>query len=133
MIVVVDTSVLVSGLLSAHGAPARVIDLLTTGDLKVAYDDRIAIEYRQVLARPLPRATARAARRVRRAGGGPPAPGLPAQAVLGLAGVAEAGVRAYNLLREGFYDHMTFGARPESELGGQWIGRQVFLYVRGAI
>lgn len=52
MIVVVDTNVLVSGLLSAHGAPARVLDLLTTGDLRVAYDDRIAAEYRQVLARP---------------------------------------------------------------------------------
>ena len=52
MIVVVDTNVLVSGLLSAHGPPARVIDLLTTGDLQAAYDDRIAAEYRQVLARP---------------------------------------------------------------------------------
>jgi hypothetical protein len=49
------------------------------------------------------------------------------------AGWAEAGVRAYNLIREGFYDHMTHDARPESELGGQWIGRQVFIYVRGAI
>ena len=52
MIVVVDTNVLLSGLLSAHGAPARVLDLLTTGDLQAAYDDRIAAEYRQVLARP---------------------------------------------------------------------------------
>jgi predicted nucleic acid-binding protein len=50
MIVVADTNVLVSGLLSAHGNPARVLDLLTTGDLKAAYDDRIATEYRQVLA-----------------------------------------------------------------------------------
>ena len=52
MIVVVDTNVMVSGLLSAHGAPARVLDLLTTGDLQTAYDDRIAAEYRQVPARP---------------------------------------------------------------------------------
>jgi predicted nucleic acid-binding protein len=52
MIVVVDTNVLVSGLLSAHGTPARLLDLLTTGDLPIAYDDRIAAEYRQVLARP---------------------------------------------------------------------------------
>ena len=52
MIVVVDTNVLVSGLLTAHGSPARVLDLLTTGDLQAAYDDRIAAEYRQVLARP---------------------------------------------------------------------------------
>jgi hypothetical protein len=49
------------------------------------------------------------------------------------AGWAEAGVRAYNLIREGFYDHMTHDAHPDSELGGLWIGRQVFLYVRGAI
>jgi hypothetical protein len=42
-------------------------------------------------------------------------------------------VRAYNLIREGFYDHMTHDAHPDSELGGLWIGRQVFLYVRGAI
>jgi predicted nucleic acid-binding protein len=52
MIVVVDTNVLVSGLLSAHGVPARVLDLLTTGDLQAAYDDCIAAEYREVLARP---------------------------------------------------------------------------------
>ena len=51
MIAVVDTNVLVSGLLSAHGAPARVLDLLTTGDLQAVYDDRIAAEYRQVLTR----------------------------------------------------------------------------------
>ena len=49
------------------------------------------------------------------------------------AGWAEAGVRACNLLREGFYDQMTFDTHPDSELGGQWIGRQVFFYVRGAI
>ena len=52
MIVVVDTNVLVSGLLSAHGMPARVLDLLTRGDVQAAYGDRIAAEYRQVLARP---------------------------------------------------------------------------------
>ena len=48
----------------------------------------------QVLARPLPSGTVRAARRVRRAGGGPPGRGLPARAVLCLAGLVEAGVRA---------------------------------------
>ena len=52
IVVVADTNVLVSGLLSAHGAPARVLDLLTAGDLQAAADDRIAAEYRQVLARP---------------------------------------------------------------------------------
>ncbi len=52
MIVVVDTNVLVSGLLSAFGPSSRILDLLMTGDLQLAYDDRIRIEYRQVLARP---------------------------------------------------------------------------------
>jgi len=52
VIAVVDTNVLVSGLLSAHSAPARVLDLLARDDLQLAYDDRIAAEYRQVLARP---------------------------------------------------------------------------------
>jgi predicted nucleic acid-binding protein len=52
MIVVLDTNVLVSGLLSAFGHPGRVLDLFLTGDLQVAYDDRIGIEYRDVLARP---------------------------------------------------------------------------------
>ena len=48
-------------------------------------------------------------------------------------GWAEAGMRAYNLVREGFYDHMTFDSHPDSEMGGLWIGRQVLLYIRGAI
>ncbi len=52
MIVVVDTNVLVSSLLSAFGPPSRILDLLLTGDLQLAYDDRIRIEYQQVLARP---------------------------------------------------------------------------------
>ncbi len=52
MIVVVDTNVLVSGLLSAFGPPSRILDLLLTGDLQLAYDDRIRIEYHQVLACP---------------------------------------------------------------------------------
>jgi hypothetical protein len=48
----------------------------------------------QVLARPLPAGTRRAARRVRRAGGGPPGPGLPARALLGPLGLVEAMLRA---------------------------------------
>ena len=52
MIVVLDTNVLVSGLLSAFGAAGRVLDLFLTCDLRIAYDDRIRIEYREVLARP---------------------------------------------------------------------------------
>lgn len=52
MIVVLDTNVLVSALLSPFGPPARVLDLLLAGELGVAYDDRLLAEYRQVLARP---------------------------------------------------------------------------------
>jgi len=49
---VLDTNVLVSGLLNPHGAPGRLVDLLVAGDLTIAYDDRILAEYREVLARP---------------------------------------------------------------------------------
>jgi putative PIN family toxin of toxin-antitoxin system len=52
VIVVIDTNVLVSALLSPFGPPARVLDLLLAGDLQMAYDDRCLAEYRQVLARP---------------------------------------------------------------------------------
>lgn len=51
MRVVLDTNVLVSGLLSPFGPPARVLDLILVGDLTPVFDDRILAEYRQVLAR----------------------------------------------------------------------------------
>jgi len=50
--IVLDTNVLVSGLLNPHGAPGRIVDLLTSGDLVLLHDDRIIAEYREVLARP---------------------------------------------------------------------------------
>jgi len=49
---VIDTNVLVSGLLSPDGAPARVLDLVIMGDLTPVFDDRILAEYRSVLSRP---------------------------------------------------------------------------------
>lgn len=52
MRVVLDTNVLVSGLLNPHGAPGRVLDLLLVGGLEPLFDDRILHEYRDVLARP---------------------------------------------------------------------------------
>lgn len=52
MRIVLDTNVLVSGLLNPHGAPGRIVDLLTSGDLVLLHDDRIIDEYAQVLARP---------------------------------------------------------------------------------
>jgi putative PIN family toxin of toxin-antitoxin system len=50
--VVLDTNVLVSGLLTPHGASARVLDLVLIGDLIPVADDRILDEYAAVLARP---------------------------------------------------------------------------------
>lgn len=49
---VIDTNVLVSGLLSPSGAPAQVLDLVITGHLTAVFDDRILAEYRTVLSRP---------------------------------------------------------------------------------
>ncbi|MFZ4387243.1 MAG: PIN domain-containing protein, partial [Chthoniobacterales bacterium] len=49
---VLDTNVIVSGLLSAEAPPGRILDALLDRRLKLAYDDRIEAEYRDVLARP---------------------------------------------------------------------------------
>jgi putative PIN family toxin of toxin-antitoxin system len=49
---VLDTNVLVSGLLSPSAPPGRLIDALLGRRLRLALDDRIEIEYREVLARP---------------------------------------------------------------------------------
>jgi putative PIN family toxin of toxin-antitoxin system len=50
--IVLDTNVVVSGLLSPHGPPGLVLDLVIEGSLEVAYTPRIVAEYREVLARP---------------------------------------------------------------------------------
>jgi uncharacterized protein len=50
--IVLDTNVLVSGLINPHGPPGRALDLITSGAVQVLYDDRIISEYREVLARP---------------------------------------------------------------------------------
>ena len=46
-----DTNVVVSGLLNPHGAPGRLIDLVLLERLWPLYDDRIFDEYRDVLRR----------------------------------------------------------------------------------
>ena len=51
MRVVIDTNVLVFGLLSPHGPPGRTVDLIVNGGLFPLYDDRILDEYRAVLRR----------------------------------------------------------------------------------
>lgn len=50
--IVLDTNVLVSGLLNPRGAPGRIVDLLLTGEVQILYDDRILAEYSEVLRRP---------------------------------------------------------------------------------
>jgi putative PIN family toxin of toxin-antitoxin system len=47
MRLVLDTNVIVSGLLSPFGMPGRILDLVTSRNVVVLYD-----EYREVLARP---------------------------------------------------------------------------------
>ena len=50
--VVLDTNVVVSALLSLHGTPAQILDLVFGEEIQVYYSDRIRIEYRDVLSRP---------------------------------------------------------------------------------
>lgn len=52
MRIVLDTNVVVSGLLSPGGPPGRIVDMVTSRALSVVYDDRILAEYRNGLARP---------------------------------------------------------------------------------
>ncbi len=49
---VVDTNVVVCGLLSADGPCARVLDAVMEGRVKLVYDARILAECRDVLCRP---------------------------------------------------------------------------------
>lgn len=49
---VLDTDVLVSGALSPHGPPGRLVDLVLAGDLLLVVDDRLLSEYAEVLRRP---------------------------------------------------------------------------------
>lgn len=50
--IVLDTNVLVAGLLSDRAAPGQIAELITTGEIDLACDERILAEYREVLARP---------------------------------------------------------------------------------
>lgn len=52
MRIVLDTNVLVSGLLSPSGPPGRIVDLATARQVDLLYDDRILLEYEEVLSRP---------------------------------------------------------------------------------
>ena len=48
---VIDTNVVVSGLLSANGPCSRILDAVMEGRVKLVYDARILAEYRDMLCR----------------------------------------------------------------------------------
>ena len=51
MRIVLDTNVLVSGLLNPKGPPAAILNLLVNGKVLLLYDNRILQEYSEVLRR----------------------------------------------------------------------------------
>lgn len=52
MNVVVDTNVLVAGLLSPFGPPGEIMRMVASGAIRLCFDARILTEYAEVLARP---------------------------------------------------------------------------------
>ena len=51
MRIVLDTNVIVSGLLNPRGTPGTIVRLVTTGKLSLCLDARIITEYGEVLSR----------------------------------------------------------------------------------
>ena len=52
MRIVLDTNVLVSGLLSPFGPPGEIVRLVSAGEVELCIDARILSEYSEVLSRP---------------------------------------------------------------------------------
>ena len=52
MRIVLDTNVLVSGLLSPYGPPGRIVRMVAVAEVTLCFDARIVSEYRTVLLRP---------------------------------------------------------------------------------
>lgn len=52
MKIVLDTNVLVSGLLNPYGPPGRIVQMVAAGWVSVCFDARLFSEYRDVLLRP---------------------------------------------------------------------------------
>ena len=52
MRIVLDTNIVVSGLLQSQGNPAKVLTLALAGAIQPCHDKRILAEYAEVLARP---------------------------------------------------------------------------------
>ncbi len=53
MRVVIDTNVMVSGVLNPYGPPGRIVNAVLSETITVLHDDRILSEYREVLWRPI--------------------------------------------------------------------------------
>jgi putative PIN family toxin of toxin-antitoxin system len=52
MMIVLDTNVIVSGILKPFGKAASILRLVSDGTVRLAYDLRFLSEYRDVLSRP---------------------------------------------------------------------------------
>ncbi|TVR61653.1 MAG: putative toxin-antitoxin system toxin component, PIN family [Spirochaetaceae bacterium] len=52
MRIVLDTNVLVSALLNPNGVPASIVNVILDDTVTILVDDRILLEYREVLRRP---------------------------------------------------------------------------------
>lgn len=52
MKIVLDTNVIVSGLLNPHGKPGIILQMVASRAVTICYDARIIDEYREVLPRP---------------------------------------------------------------------------------
>jgi putative PIN family toxin of toxin-antitoxin system len=52
MEIVIDTNVLVAGLLSPFGACGEIVRMVSVGELTLSFDARIILEYKEVLRRP---------------------------------------------------------------------------------
>jgi putative PIN family toxin of toxin-antitoxin system len=50
--IVLDTNVLISGVLNPHGAPGSILNAVLNKAVTLLLDDRILFEYREVLLRP---------------------------------------------------------------------------------
>jgi putative PIN family toxin of toxin-antitoxin system len=49
--VILDTNIIISALLSPHGLPAKILNLVLGGKLTIIYDNHILAEYVEVLNR----------------------------------------------------------------------------------
>lgn len=52
MKIVLDTNVLISGLLIPEGKPGQIIQLIASGFIKLCYDSRVIVEYYNIMSRP---------------------------------------------------------------------------------